>query len=137
MAISGFNTEQSARGYLMYQLALRGYLVQLTDSRFPTEDMLVVSPHKTHFGIDVKGQQTENFWQYSYKPPHPDRYYAFIFVSLKKKSRIFILTSEETMRLWKEYHDSAISRGLPEENRWGINWKTPFAHEEKWDILPQ
>jgi hypothetical protein len=123
MAILPFNTEQAARGFLMHQLALRGYLVQMTDSRFPTEDMLVVSPEGKHFGIDVKGQQTESFWQYSHKKPHPDRYYAFVFVSLKKPSRIFLMTSEEAMHRWKDYHDAAIARGTSEENRWGKNRK--------------
>ncbi len=137
MAIERFNTEQAARGYLMYQLALRGYRVQLTDTRFPTEDMLVVSPEGKHFGIDVKGQQTENFWQYSYRKPHPARYYAFVFVNLKKRGRVCIMTSEEAMSLWRAYHDAAIVRGASEDNRWGINWKTPFDHEDKWELLPQ
>ena len=120
----------------MYQLALRGYLVQLTDSRFPTEDMLVVSPEGKHFGIDVKGQRTKNFWQYSLRKHHPDRYYAFVFVGSAKSPRVFLMTSEEAMVRWNQYHDAAMARGATEDNRWGINWTKPFDCEDKWDSLP-
>ena len=137
MKIATHNTEQAARGYLMYQLAMRGYLVQLADSRFPSEDMLVVSPTEKHFGIEIKGQQTENFWQYKQPKPHPERYYAFVFVSLAKKPRIFIMTSEEAMARWKSYHDASIAKGNKEDNRWGINWTSPFDCENNWPILPK
>jgi hypothetical protein len=53
MGLTKHNVEQMARGYLMYELAKRGFKVQLTDSRFPVVDMLVVSPTGRHFGIDV------------------------------------------------------------------------------------
>jgi hypothetical protein len=56
MKLTKHNVEQMARGYLMYQLARRGYCVQITDSRFPAYDLLVVSPTGKHFGIEVKGQ---------------------------------------------------------------------------------
>lgn len=49
MKLSRHNLEQMARGYLMYQLAKRGYNVQITDSRFPTVDLLVVSPSGKYF----------------------------------------------------------------------------------------
>ena len=67
MKPSRHNVEQMARGYLMYELSKRGYNVQLIDSRFPVVDMLVVSPSGKHFGIDVKGQRTNNFWRFNEK----------------------------------------------------------------------
>ena len=74
------NVEQMARGYLTYELAKRGYCVQITDSRFPTYDLLVVSPSGKHFGIEVKGQSKKNFWRFNERAPHPEMYYAFVFV---------------------------------------------------------
>jgi len=62
MELTTYNTEQAARGYLMYALAIRGYKCLLAGSRFPAEDMLLVSPSGKHFGIEIKGQSTKNFW---------------------------------------------------------------------------
>lgn len=62
MKLTTHNVEQAGRGYALYVLARRGYVVQFTDSRFPDEDLLVVSPDGFHFGIDVKAQRTKNFW---------------------------------------------------------------------------
>lgn len=80
MKLATHNVEQIARGYLMYELARRGYRVQITDSRFPTYDLLVVSSLGKHFGIEVKGQSTKNFWRFNDRSPHPEMYYAFVFV---------------------------------------------------------
>lgn len=44
MKLSTHNTEQADRGCRMYQSAKRGYNVQLTDSRFPIVDLLIISP---------------------------------------------------------------------------------------------
>ena len=130
------NTEQAARGYLMQQLALRGYLVQLTDSRFPTADMLVVSPGKKHFGIDVKGQQTKNFWQYKCPTVNTELFYAFVYVSASEPSFACIMRSEEAARRWQQYHDASIARGNKEDNRWGIRWSDPLDHKDQWKVLP-
>ena len=133
--LSKHNVEQMARGYLMYELARRGYQVQITDSRFPTYDMLVVSPSGKHFGIEVKGQSTKNFWRFSGREPHPEMYYAFVFVPMEGSPRVFIMDSITTMRLWQEYKDAHKSD--PEDNQWGVNWKTPHVFEDRYDLLPQ
>jgi len=44
------------------------------------EGLLVVSARGNHFRIDVKGQQSQNFWQYAHKPPNPQLFYAFVYV---------------------------------------------------------
>jgi hypothetical protein len=136
MKMLPFSTEQAARGYLMQQLAFRGYLVQLTDSRFPRADMLVVSPENKYFGIDVKGQQTRNFWQYKCPKVSIDLYYAFVFVSASEPSFACVMSSEEAAKRWHAYHDASIAKGNKEDNRWGVNWKTPLDRKDKWEILP-
>ncbi len=133
--MSTHHTEQAARGYLMYQLARRGYTVQFTDSRFPTEDLLVVSESGKHFGIDVKGQRTENFWQFSYKRPSLELFIACVYVPTDRPARCFILPSTSAMKLWKAYKTSAKKRGVSHE-RWGINWGTALSFEDRWDLLP-
>lgn len=137
MKLSKHNVEQMARGYLMYQLALHGYYVQITDSRFPTYDMLVVSPGGRHFGIEVKGQSTRNFWRFNERAPCPEMFYAFVFVPQDVEPRVFIMDSTEAMRLWKEYKEKAVRRGVKEDGIWGLNWAQPYPFENRYDLLPQ
>jgi hypothetical protein len=131
------NVEQMARGYLMYELARRGYCVQITDSRFPTYDMLVVSPTGKHFGIEVKGQSTKNFWRFNERKPQPEMYYAFVFVPEKGVPRVSIMDSATTMRLWREYKAKAIAKGVKEDSIWGLNWTQPRPFENQYGSLPQ
>jgi hypothetical protein len=137
MKLTKHNVEQMARGHLMYELARRGYCVQITDSRFPTYDMLVVSPKGKHFGIEVKGQSTKNFWRFNDRAPHPEMYYAFVFVPPEGTPRVFVMDSTTTMRLWKEYKDNAIKKGAKEDNIWGLNWTQPYPFEDKYEMLPE
>lgn len=137
MKLTNYNVEQMARGYFMYQLARRGYRVQITDSRFPAYDMLVVSPNGKHFGIEVKGQSTKNFWRFNDRSPHPEMYYAFVFVPPEGIPRVFIMDSATTMQHWKEYKDSAIKKGAKKNNIWGLRWTQPHPFENRYDMLPQ
>lgn len=137
--LSTHNVEQMARGYLMYQLARQGYNVQITDSRFPKYDLLVVSPGGKHFGIEVKGQRTKNFWRFNDREPKEDMFYAFVFVPEQGNPRVFIMNSKEAMKLWKEYYEASLARGyVPKKNDiWGVNWKTPFPFEDNYQALPK
>jgi len=96
----------------MYQLAIRGYTVQFTDSRFPTEDLLIVSASGKHFGIDVKGQRTKDFWQFGYKRPNPELFIAYVYVPMEGVARSFIVPSGIAMRRWKKYKKDALARVL-------------------------
>jgi hypothetical protein len=131
------NVEQMARGYLMYELAKRGYQIQLTDSRFPAYDMLVVSPSGKHFGIEVKGQRTKSFWRFEERTPHSEMYYAFVFVPTEGIPRVFIMDSEKVMESWRNYKSTSIARGVKEDSIWGINWTEPYTYENRYDLLPQ
>ena len=137
MKLSTHNVEQMARGYLMYQLAMRGYNVQITDSRFPTVDLLVVSPSGKHFGIDVKGQRTKNFWRFNERKPNQEFYFAFIYVPVEEQPRVFIMDSKTAMKLWREYKKKAMSRGLKEDSVWGLNWTQPHPYEDSYELLPK
>lgn len=137
MALSRHNVEQMARGYLMYQLARRGYNVQITDSRFPTVDLLVVSPSGKHFGIDVKGQRTKNFWRFNERAPNQEFYFGFVYVPEEGNPQVFIMDSKTTMQLWREYKENAIARGSGEDNIWGLRWTQPHPYEDKYDLLPE
>lgn len=130
------HTEQAARGYLMYRLALLGHTVQFTDSRFPKEDLLVVSPGGRHFGVDVKGQRTPNFWQYSEKPVNDELYYGFVYVPKDSPARCFIVPSAIAMNMWREHKRRAEARRVS-HTRWGVNWTAPHPYEDRFDLLPE
>ena len=121
----------------MYELAKRGFNVQLTDSRFPVVDLLVVSPTGIHFGIDVKGQRTKSFWRFTEKEPKPDLFYAFVNVPETDTPTVFIMDSETTMLLWKEYKTRTKAKGTTKHNIWGMNWTTPHPYENRYDLLPK
>lgn len=120
----------------MYQLARHGYNVQITDSRFPKYDILAVSPSGKHFGIEVKGQSTKSFWRFNEREPNQEMYYAFVYVPLEGAPEVFLMDSEKTMELWKQYKREAVARGVKEDNIWGLNWKQPHQYKDRYDILP-
>jgi hypothetical protein len=137
MALSTHNVEQMARGYMMYQLAKRGYNVQITDSRFPTADLLIVSPSGKYFGIDVKGQSKKDFWRFNEREPNTEFYFAFVFVPEEGNPKVFIIDSATTMELWREYKDKTIARTGKADNIWGLNWTQPHPYEDRFDLLPR
>lgn len=131
------NTEQAARGLLMYQLAMRGYSVQFTDSRFPLEDLLCISPKGKHFGIDVKGQRTRSLWQMKEPTVNKDLFYAFVYVSLNSKPEIFILNSSTVKKLCDGYIEHIKSKNSKRKTEpSGLNW-TDVHPFEGYDLLPK
>ena len=134
--ISPHNTEQAARGYVMFELARRGYSVQPTDSRFPSEDLLVVSPKGKHFGIDIKGQSTKNFWQIKEQEPSAELYFALVYVPLDGLPDVYIIESHSMMKLHQEYKNRIMAKGGKEDGRWGVTWTTPFPYKDMWETFP-
>lgn len=136
MKLTTHNVEQMARGYLMYELAKHGYNVQITDSRFPAYDILVVSPTGKHFGIEVKGQSHKSFWRFDEREPKNEMYYAFVYVPLEGSPQVFIMDSKTAMELYQIYKQRTLSRGPARENQWGFNWKDPYPYKDRYDLLP-
>jgi hypothetical protein len=137
MKITTHNVEQAGRGYALYELARRGYVVQFTDSRFPEEDLLVVSPHGFHFGIDVKAQRTKNFWRMREPNISDQLFYFLAYIDVENGiPDIYIIPSSEMNGLWHEYRNRMVSNGAKEENIWGVNWTTPYPFRDNWACLP-
>ncbi len=138
MKPSRHNTEQMTRGYLMYQLAKRGYNIHLTPQNFPFADMLVVSPEKRSFTIDVKGQISKNFWFFKECIPQEIHFFAFIYVPEEGTPRVFIMDSVTAMKLWHEYKAAGLARNPNTKDQfWGLNWTTPHPYEDRYDLLPK
>jgi hypothetical protein len=121
----------------MFELACRGYTVQFTDSRFPTEDLLVVSPSGKHFGIDVKAQKSKSFWRMKRPPDSNQIFYCFTYIgSSSSTPEIYVMPSTLVLPLWHAYRDAAVARGINEDSIWGLNWSTPKPHKDDWACLP-
>ena len=136
MKMTPHNTEQAARGYVMFELARRGYSVQPTDSRFPSEDLLVISPKGKHFGIDIKGQSTKNFWQIKEQEPSEELYFALVYIPSENLPDVYIIQSHSMMKLRQDYKDRILANGGKEDGRWGVTWTTPFPYKDKWETFP-
>jgi hypothetical protein len=113
----------------------RSRIIHHGHSTAPKEDLLVVSPEGRHFGIDIKGQSTANFWQFTHKPPNREWFLVFAYVPAQSPARCFVVPSADAMRLWCAYKASAQAREVA-HSRWGINWATPHPFENRWDLLP-
>lgn len=138
MKLTTHNVEQAGRGYALYELARRGYVVQFTDSRFPEEDLLVVSPTGFHFGIDVKAQRTKNFWRMREPSVSAQFFYFLTYIDAENGNPdLYILPSSEMNKLWHEYKDRMVANGAKEDNIWGVNWATPKPFKDNWSCLPE
>ena len=60
-----------------------------------------------------------------------------MYVPEEGTPRVFIMDSESAMRLWREYKQKAMARGLKEDSIWGLNWTQPHPFEDRYDLLPQ
>jgi len=113
-------------------------VVQFTDSLFPAEDLLIVSPNGFHFGIDIKAQRAKNFWR-MWEPKVSDQFfYLLTYIDVENGNPdIYVLPSNDMHRLWHEYRDRMIANGAKEDNIWGINWATPRPYLDNWSCLPK
>ena len=118
------------------ELCKRGYDVAFTmGNATPLADLMVVSPGKQSFLIDVKGQRTGSFWRIRDRAEvRSDLYYVLAFVPQDKPNRYFVLSHAETHDLMKKYEVS----GVKFDPRFsGFNWTAPHVFENRWDLLPE
>ncbi len=133
--LSKHSTQWAAQFAVASELCKRGYEVAFTvGNATPLADLMVVSPSKTSFLIDVKGQRTSGFWQVRDRAEvRDDLYYVMTYVPPGKVNRYFILSHREVHRLMSEY---AVS-GIKYDPRFsGFNWAACHLFESQWDVLP-
>jgi hypothetical protein len=134
-----YQTQWASQFYVAAELTRRGYLVSLTLGNAPVADLLVVSPERYHFMVDVKGQSTRNFWLIQRREPREDLYFVLVYLPRDKEPpRFFVLRSTELMNRREEYRKHIESTGGKyKDEMGGINWTTAFEYEDRWDILPR
>jgi hypothetical protein len=88
-------TQWAAQFAVASELCKQGYEVALTLGNHPSVDLMVVSPDRRPFLIDVKGLYRRNYWVVKRKAPQPDLFYVFAFVPDAGSNRFFILSQEQ------------------------------------------
>ena len=146
-----YQTQWAAQFFAAAELTRRGYLVSLTFGNAKFTDLMVETPSKHLFSVDVKGQSGKNFW--IIKPPaselEEDRYFILVYVPKDvNEAPIYSIIpskymSEELKQSQERTKQAEEKRGRPYKN-WapgmgGLEWSRPFIEEYKnrWDKLPK
>lgn len=129
-------TQWAAQFGVAGELCKRGYEVAFTmGNTTPEADLMVLAPDsRKMFLIDVKGQSTNSFWRIKGKLARDNLFYILAYVPVGKSNRYFVLRQSELTKLMKEYEHSGVAF---RSDFSGINWSTPVAFEDKWDLLPR
>lgn len=137
--LKSYQTQWTAQFYVAAELTRRGYMVSLTLGNAPVADLLVVSPDKKHFTIEVKGQASKNFWLIKKIVPREDLFFILVYLPKNnERPKFYIMTSEELMEEREKYKKHIESTtGKYRDHTGGINWSTALKHEDRWDKLPK
>lgn len=118
------------------ELCKLGYEVAFTmGNATPLADLMVVSPAKQGFLIDVKGQVTPNVWLIKErKEVRADLFYVLVLVPPKKPNRYFVMSHAAAHELILQYKGSGVKY---DPSFAGFNWTAAHPFEDRWDLLPQ
>jgi len=117
------------------ELCKRDYDVAFTmGNATPLADLMVLSPGKRSFLIDVKGQRSTNVWLVKERLEiREDLFYVFALVPPDKPNRYFVLSHAGVHDLMEQYKHS----GVKFDARFpGFNWTACHPFEDRWDLLP-
>ncbi len=128
-------TQWAAQFAVAGELCKQGYEVAFTmGNTTPEADLVVVSPLRKMFSIDVKGQCTKNFWRIKQKIKRRNLFYVLAYVPNGSPNQMFILPQRVLSKLMNEYEHS----GVKFDARFsGVNWTAPFPFKDKWELLPK
>jgi hypothetical protein len=136
-------TQWAAQFAVASELCKRGYEVALTMGNHPLIDLMVISPKRTPFFVDVKGQYKPNFWPIDPKKTLNKLFYVLAFVPKDAENQFFILTQDQVNEGIRIHSENARAlrkaKGLPGEPRnfQGIQGKFAQRFEDAWEVLPR
>ena len=109
-------------------------------------DLMVESPNRQHFGVDVKGQSTKSYWMIKQREPYDNRYFILVYVprDSKEAPQYFVISSTEMAKLIIQERDDSHKKQEekgkfwdPKDNRFsGIKWIKAFEYTD-WGVLPK
>jgi len=141
---SPHRTQFAAQFAVASELCRLGYEVALAQGNQPTFDLMVISPAKKHFGIDVKGLYKKTYWPVRPQEPRSDLFYIFAFVPDEGTTQFFVLSQEKVNEGIRQNREraraSAIAKGRGED-KVGlfpcVSWEFVQPWKDKWkEVLP-
>ncbi len=110
-------------------------------------DLMVESPNRQHFDVDVKGQSTKSYWMIKQREPYDNRYFILVYVprDSKEAPQYFVISSTEMAKLIiqerDDSHKKQEEKGMswaPKDNRFsGIKWIKAFEYTDWGGVLPK
>ncbi len=92
-------TQWAAQFAVASELCKLGHQVALTLGNHPAVDLMVMSPTRISFNVDVKGLYRRNFWPVQIQePPQKNLFYIFAYVPAGQPNQFFIMTSPASRR---------------------------------------
>jgi hypothetical protein len=129
---SGRNAQWAAQFAVASELCKRGCEVAFTlGHNTPLADLMVISPRKQHFLIDVKGLSAKSPWILKRKRRRSGLYYVLALVPPKGLNRFFVLPQNIANKLVQK------SRERSRQGWDGFPFRYPEKYEDKWNLLPQ
>jgi hypothetical protein len=139
---SAHRSQWAAQFAVASELCKRGYEVALTLGNHPAIDLMVVSPKRVQFIVDVKGQYKKNFWPVTMKRKNRNLFYVLAFVPDVGPNRFFVLSQKNVAKGIRIDYEKATARrkskGKPGDpaNFTGVEWSFAEKHEDSWAVLP-
>jgi hypothetical protein len=92
---SPHRTQWASQFAVASELCKRGYEVAFTMGNHPLQDLMVISPSRVPFVVDVMGLYQKNVWPVRRRPRHKSLFYVFAFVPDSSPNQFFILTQSQ------------------------------------------
>ncbi len=141
---SAHRTQWAAQFAVASELCKRGYEVALTMGNHPIIDLMVISPKRVQFAIDVKGLYKKNYWPVREQPARENLFYVFAFVPTDAPNEFFVLTQDQVneglRRDFEHVSETAKSKGrVFDRTRYFpcVSWKYAFDFKSVWNVLPE
>ena len=133
---SGHQAQWAAQFAVASELCKRGYEVAFTlGHNTPLADLMVISPRRKSFLIDVKGLSGRNPWILKRKKLRAGLYYVLAYVPRDETNRFFILSQRQANNLVAKHFERPSKRKKPGWD--GFLFNAPAHHENKWRSLPR
>jgi len=140
---SAHRTQWAAQFAVASELCKRGYEVAFTMGNHPSVDLMVISPNKKPFNIDVKGLYKKNIWGVRARPLRGNLFYVVAYVPNGEANHFFILSeaqvNEEVNDEIERARLRASHKGRSDEKAEsfpGVSWKFVEKFKDCWNILP-
>ena len=141
---SAHRTQWAAQFAVASELCKRGYEVAFTLGNHPLMDLMVISPNREEFLVDVKGLYKRNYWLVRQQQPRGRLFYVFAFVPNDAPNQFFILTQSQVNEGIQAdlEHTRARTRvrgTVLDETHYlsCIEWNFALRYKDAWGALPK